>query len=96
MLISIFYSSPLILNNLNISTITIGANTKQTSSTIFSVGKTGMLNISLNPGIHKITNTRSADITTAPINFILLNIPVLNIDFLLFLTLNKWINTWPI
>lgn len=38
----------------------------------------------LNSGISNIINTSAADIRTAPINFLLLNIFVLNIDFLLF------------
>ena len=90
-----FYSSfePFILNNLNISTITIGASTKHISSIMFSVGNTGILNISLNPGINNITNINAADIIIAPINFIFLNIPVLNIDFLLSLTLNTCTNS---
>ena len=35
----------------------------------------------LNSGISNIINTSAADIRTAPINFLLLNIFVLNIDF---------------
>lgn len=47
----------------------------------------------LNSGISNIINTSAADIRTAPINFLLLNIFVLNIDFLLFLTLNTCVSS---
>ena len=86
----IFYSSlpVFILNNLNISTIKIGAKHKPTNSKIFSFGKIGILNAVLNPGINNTISINAADNKIAPINFALSNIPVLNIDFLLFLTLN--------
>ena len=85
-----FYSSLVvfILNNLNISTIMIGDSTSKISSMIFWVGSIGILNISLKPGITSITIISIADITTAPISFMLLNIFVLNMDFLLFRILN--------
>ena len=78
----------LILNNLNNSTITSGASISITSSIIFAVGRTGILNIVLKPGIARITIINSADAPTANNNFLLFNIPVLNTDNLLFLTLN--------
>ena len=83
----------LILNNLNISTITTGAKTNPTSSKIFSVGSTGILKIYLSPGINKIANINIAEIATAPINFVLLNTFVLNTDFLLFLRLNTCVSS---
>ena len=51
----------LIFNNLNISTITIGANIKQTNSNMFCVGNIGMLNMFLNGSINNITNINAAD-----------------------------------
>ena len=46
-----------------------------------------MLNIFLSGSTNKITNINAAEASVANINFELLNIPVLNIDCLLFLTL---------
>lgn len=65
-----------ILNNLNISTITIGANTKPTVSIIFDVGNTGILNTCLNSGINNIINTNAAAIAIAPNNQLFPPIPV--------------------
>ena len=78
----------LIFNNLNISTITIGANIKQTNSNMFCVGNIGILNMFLNGSINNITNINAADAIIAHTSFLLLNTFVLNIDFLLSLTLN--------
>ena len=78
----------LILNNLNNSTIASGASTNNIVSIIFPRGNTGILNICLSDGINNITNINAADTAIASINLLLLNIPVLNIDFLLFLILN--------
>ena len=75
---------------MNTSTITIGANTKHTVSIMFSVGNGTILNISLSCGINKTTNINAAETTIASIKIQLLNIPLVNIDFLLFLTLNTW------
>lgn len=91
----LYYSSLVvfIFNNLNISTITTGVNINATSSKIFCVGKCGILNTSLKNGIPKIININAAEATTANNNFLLLAIPVLNIDFLLSLTLNTCTNS---
>lgn len=85
-----YYSSfaVFIFNNLNISTITNGANTKTITSITFPIGSIGILNICLNAGINSIINISNADTAIASNNFLLLVIPVLNIDFLLFLILN--------
>ena len=77
-----------IFNNLNISTITSGAKQSATNSKMFSVGKTGNLNISLNCGINNTISINPADAKIANISFPLLKGFVLNIDFLLFLILN--------
>lgn len=82
-----------IFSNLNISTITIGENTKAIISNIFPIGNIGILNICLNDGTTKITSIKIADAPTAINNFEFPNIPVLNIDFLLFLILNTWTNS---
>ena len=50
----IYSSIVLILNNLNISTIKIGANTSPTTSNIFPRDNTGILKISLKNGTNKI------------------------------------------
>ena len=63
----------LIFNNLNISTITIGANIKQTNSNMFCVGNIGMLNMFLNGSINNITNINAADAIIAHTSFLLLN-----------------------
>ena len=76
-----------IFSSLNISTIKIGENTNSTTSSMFSTGKAAMLNIVLSGGISSITNISAADASVAQIRVLLLNIPVLNIDSLLFLTL---------
>ena len=77
-----------IFNNLNVSTITIGAKTNNTNSNIFPVGNIGILNMCLNAGITNITNINAADANIAQINLLLLNIFVLKIDFLLSLMLD--------
>ena len=74
-----------ILNNFNNSTINTGANTNPTTSNTCSVGNNTKLNISLNAGTNNIINIKAADPSEASINLLLLNIPVLNIDFLLFM-----------
>ena len=79
---------PLIFNSLKISTITIGARTNPIVSNIFSTGKTGMLNIVLNAGTASIIIINKAEIPIAPNNVLFPPIPVLNIDFSLFLILN--------
>ena len=87
----IFYTSSIdafILNNLNISTITSGANTNPIISSTLFIGKTGILNMCLNAGINSIINISIAEIVIAPSNTLLLNGCVFNIDFLLFLILN--------
>ena len=76
-----------IFNNLNSSTITIGANTNNTISNMCSTGNNTKPNISLKPGVNNIININDAEPNVANINLLLLNIPVLNIDFLLLLTL---------
>ena len=76
------------LNNLNISTITIGANTKAITSIMFSFGRIGILKIVLRAGTNKITSISNADIPIAPRSFLFPEIPVLNIVFLLSLMLN--------
>ena len=78
---------PFIFSSLNISTITIGLNTNNTTSRIFSAGNNTMPNNSLSGGINKITNIKAAETSVASISLELLNIPVLKIDSLLFLTL---------
>ena len=85
-----YYSSfvVFILNNLNNSTIISGAITNPINSKTFCVGKCGILNTSLRNGTPKIININAADAITARINFLLPAIPVLNIETLLFLTLN--------
>lgn len=85
-----FYSSfaVFIFSNLNISTIANGANTKTITSITFPIGSIGILNICLSAGINSIINISSRDAPIASNNFLLLVIPVLNIDFLLFLILN--------
>ena len=90
-----FYSSfvVFIFNNLNISTINIGANIKQINSSIFSVGSTGILNIVLKAGTANITIIKAADANIANNSLLLLNTFVLNIDYLLSLTLNTCTNS---
>ena len=56
-----YYSSlPFILNNLNNSTIKIGANTNPNNSNMFCVGNTGILNMFLNGSTKSITNIKAA------------------------------------
>ena len=54
---------------------------------MFCVGNIGMLNMFLNGSINNITNINAADAIIAHTSFLLLNTFVLNIDFLLSLTL---------
>ena len=82
-----------ILSNLNISTTTIGINTSITVSKMFIAGNTGILNIFLNAGTNNTISISPADTAVASISLLLLNIPVLNIDFLLFLILNTCTNS---
>ena len=70
----------LILNNLNNSTITTGANTKQIVSIIFSVGNITIPNKSLNAGTSNTTNINPAERAIAPIKIKLLNNPLANKD----------------
>ena len=79
-----------IFNSFNSSTITTGANTSNTISNICAVGNIASLNISLNAGINSIININDADTNVAKISLLLLNIPVLKIDFLLSLILYTW------
>ena len=87
-----YYSSfvVFIFNNLKISTIIIGANTKQITSKMFSTGNAQILNICLKVGINKIVIINNADTKIAKINFILLNGFVFKIECLLSLILNTW------
>ena len=75
-LLFVFYSSfePFIFNNLNISTIIIGANINIINSITFPVGNIGILNISLNAGINNITNINADEANIAQISLLLLNI----------------------
>lgn len=73
-----------ILSNLNISTTTIGINTSITVSKMFIAGNTGILNIFLNAGTNNTISISPADTAVASISLLLLNIPVLNIDFCCF------------
>lgn len=74
--------------SLNNSTIINGISDNITISNTFPTGNTGILNMCLKAGISNIINISAADASTAKINCLLLNIPVLNIDVLLSLTLN--------
>ena len=49
---------------------------------MFIAGNTGILKICLNVGTHKMIIIKAADTTVAKINFLLLKIPVLKMDFL--------------
>jgi len=63
---------------LSISTITNGENVKTITSNMFSFGNTVILKISLRAGINNIAKTNIADMAIARINFILLNIFLIN------------------
>ena len=78
--------------NLNNSTTINGISDNITISNTFPTGNTGILNMCLKAGISNIINISAADASTAKINCLLLNIPVLNIDFSL-LTLKLCINS---
>ena len=60
---------------------------------MFIAGNTGILNIFLNAGTNNTISISPADTAVASISLLLLNIPVLNIDFLLFLILNTCTNS---
>lgn len=86
----LFYSPfvVFIFNNLNNSTMTIGANTRHITSSIFSTGNAQMLNICLKAGINNIVSINAAEMAIAPSKVLLLNGFVLKIELLLSLILN--------
>ena len=88
-----YHSFPFIFNNLNISTITNGANTNNTISNICSFGNNTILNIFLSCDVNSIININDADTISANISFLLLNGFDLNTYLWLFLILNMCTNS---